>query len=238
MLWSVLTYYQKFVEQRRDEPEAQADLLEAKQRVENVLADLAVLRAASQLYLLCQPAVLDDLRITEEQRPKVKEFCTRVGKEWRESLNDARRMSLAERGRRAVERARAYEAELKLLMTPEQQIRLRQIGLQAEGPLAFGEPEVVSELRLTVEQREQIRSIEEDFFMSWLRGPRPGSAPADTAKQLNERILAVLTKEQLKRWRALSGESIKAPIAPFLPPPFPFDHKEKGATDETRTKQE
>src|SRR5262249_17655029 len=85
VLWPVLTYYQDFVEQRRDDPEAQADLLEAKQRVENVLADLAVLRAASQLYLLYQPAVLDDLRITEEQRPKVKEFCTRVGKEWRRS---------------------------------------------------------------------------------------------------------------------------------------------------------
>jgi serine/threonine protein kinase len=221
MLWSVLAYYQEFVEQRRDEPEAQADLLQAKQRVENVLADLAVLRAASQLYLLCQPAVLDDLRITDEQRPKVKEFCARVGKEWMESLNEAKRISLTESGRRALERARAYEIEVKVLLTAEQQVRLRQIGLQAEGTVAFGEPEVVSELQLTVEQREQIRAIEEEFFTSWMRGPRPGNAPAETGKQVNERILAVLTKEQLKRWRTVSGEPTKAPITPFPPPPVP-----------------
>src|SRR5262249_11497706 len=202
-----------------------ADLLEAKQRVENVLADLAVLRAASQLYLLCQPAVLDELHITEKQRRKVKEFCTRVGKEWRESLNEAKRISLAERGRRAVERARAYEAELKMLITPEQQIRLRQIGLQAEGALAFGEPEVVSELQLTVQQREQIRTIEEEFFMSWMSGPQPGSPPPDPAKLVNKRVLGVLTKEQVKRWKSMSGESMKAPIEPFLPPPI--DHKAK-----------
>ena len=55
LLWSVLAYYQEFLEQRRDDPEAQADLLDTKQRVEKILADLAVLRAASQLYLLSQP---------------------------------------------------------------------------------------------------------------------------------------------------------------------------------------
>jgi hypothetical protein len=221
MLWSVLAYFQEFLEQRRDDPEAQADLLDAKQRVEKVLADLAVLRAASQLYLLCQPAVLDDLRITEEQRPKVKEFCTRVGKEWRESLGEGKRMSLAERGRQAIERARTYDAEVKVLLTPEQRARLRQIGLQAEGAVAFGEPEVVAELHLTAEQREQIRAIEEDFFLAWMQGQRPASGPA------TQRILAVLTKEQAKRWRAMSGEPMKAPIEPFLLPPVAFDRKEK-----------
>ena len=93
LLWSVLAYYQEFLEQRRDDPEARADLLDAKQRVEKILADLAVLRAASQLYLLCQPAVLDDLHLDDEQRPKVEEFCTRVGKEWMESFADVGRLS-------------------------------------------------------------------------------------------------------------------------------------------------
>ena len=104
LLWSVLAYYQEFLEQRRDDPAAQAELLDTKQRVEKILGDLAVLRAASQLYLLCQPAVLDDLHLDDEQRPKVKEFCARVGKEWMDSLGEVGRLSPAERGRRAVER--------------------------------------------------------------------------------------------------------------------------------------
>jgi hypothetical protein len=38
-------------EPTRDDAEARADLLDTKRRVEKILADLAVLRAASQLYL-------------------------------------------------------------------------------------------------------------------------------------------------------------------------------------------
>src|SRR5262249_53159307 len=145
LLGSVLAYYQEFLEQRQGDAEAQADLREAAQRVEKILADLAVLRAASQLHLLCQPPVLDDLGLDDGQRRKVREFCARVGQEWRDSLNDVGRLSPAQRRRRAVERARAYEAEVKELLTPAQRVRLRQVGLQAEGLGAFAEPEVVAE---------------------------------------------------------------------------------------------
>jgi hypothetical protein len=177
-----------------------------------------VLRAASQLYLLCQPAVLDELRLTDEQRPRVKEFCARVGKEWVESLADVGRLSHAERGRRAVERARAYEAEVNGHLTPAQRARLRQIGLQAEGPGAFNEPEVVSELELTAEQRDQIRTIEDETLFGWMRGPRPNTTPGTQEKSANERLLAVLTENQVRRWQALTGEPVKFPIAPFGSP--------------------
>jgi hypothetical protein len=217
LLWSVLGYYQELLEQRHEGLEAQADLREAKQRVEQVLADLVVLHAASQLYLLRQPAVIDDLRMDDQQRRKVKAFCDRVGKGWRESFEDVGRLSFAERGRRAVERARAYEAEVGVLLTPVQQARLRQIGLQAEGPGAFGEPEVVAELNLTPEQREQVRRIEEGAILGWMRGTRPGPE-----KSVNDRIVAVLTEDQARRWGAMTGERLKAPIAPFAPPPTVF----------------
>jgi hypothetical protein len=211
MLWSVLAFYQEFLAQRKDDPKAQADLLEAKVRVENILADLAVLRAATKLYLLHQPAVLDDLQLDEKQRPKVKDFCARVGKEWLESL----RLPSAERHRRDVERSRIYETELNLLLTTAQRLRLRQIGLQADGPVAFSEPEVIAELELTAKQREQIRAIEEDALFGWMRRPMPG--PGE--KSANERILAVLTKEQNQRWQAMTGMPVKGAITPFLPPP-------------------
>src|SRR5262249_29168066 len=153
---------------------AQADLREAKLRVEKILADLAVLRAASQLHLLNQPAVLDDLRLDDKQRPKIREFCVRVGREWLESLNDVGRLSPTQRRRRAVERARRYEAEVNVLLTPAQQVRLRQIGLQADGPGAFAEPEVIADLRITPEQRDRIRTIEEDTLFGWMRRAQPG----------------------------------------------------------------
>jgi serine/threonine protein kinase len=224
LLWSVLAYYQEFLEQRRDDPAARAELLDAKQRVEKVLDDLAVLRAASQLYLLCQPAVLDDLGLGERQRPRVKEFCARVGKEWMESLADVGRLSSAERGRRAVARARANEAEVNGLLTPAQQDRLRQIGLQAEGPGAFSEPEVVAELKLTAEQRDRIRTIQDEAFFGWMRGAHvaaPDGGPGVRGRTANERILAGLTEEQVRRWRAMAGQPLKSHITPFPPPSGP-----------------
>jgi hypothetical protein len=168
--------------------------------------------------------VLDDLGLSNDQRPRVKEFCARVGKEWRESLADVGRLSPAERGRRAVARARSYDAEVNGLLTPAQRTRLRQIGLQAEGPSAFSEPEVVAEMQLTAEQRDRIRTIEEEALFGWMRGARPAAPGNDSGardKTVNERIVAVLTEEQIHRWKAMTGEVLKTPITLFPPPPAP-----------------
>jgi eukaryotic-like serine/threonine-protein kinase len=220
ILWSVLAHYTEFIGQRKDDPRDQAELLEAKVRVEKILADLSVLRAASQLYLLCQAAVLDDLRLSAEQRRKVGAFCVRVGKEWKESLGEVGQRSAAERGRRAIERARAYEIEVKALLAPAQQARLRQIGLQAEGPGAFGEPEVMAELGLTPAQREQIRTIEGELLFAWMHGPWPaGEAGKARKKSPTERILAILTDEQRERWRTLTGDTMHGTLTPFPPQP-------------------
>jgi hypothetical protein len=142
----------------------------------------------------------------------------RRDKEWKESLSGAGRVAPAERGRRAIERARLDEAEVRILLDPAQQTRLRQSGLQAEGPGAFAEPEVVAQLQLTVEQPEQIRTIEEEAIFGWLRGPRPGKPPGGQDEPANERLLAMLTEEQVHRWIPMTGESAKFPIARFGSP--------------------
>src|SRR5262249_28980638 len=117
LLRSALAYYQEFIEQRRDDPGAPAELLDTPRRREKNLADLAVLRAASKLYLLCQPAVLDDLGLNEEQRGRMKKLTARVGKQWRESFQDIGRTLPAERWRRAIEQARDNEADVNAILT-------------------------------------------------------------------------------------------------------------------------
>ena len=224
LLRSALAFYQEIIEQRRDDPDAQAELFDTTRRVEKILADLAVLQAAGKLYLLANPAVHDDLGLDDGQRKKVKELAARLGKRWTESFNDLARLSPAERGRRVVEQARADEADVNAILTGVQQTRLRQIGLQADGPGAFRDPEVAADLRLTAEQRERIRAIEDDAFFSWMRmaafPPRPGGGP-DAAKDrpANERILEALTPEQVARWKEMTGEPFKGSLMPS-PPPF------------------
>jgi hypothetical protein len=77
---------------------------------------------------------------------------------------------------------------------------------------------VVAELQLTAEQREQIRTIEEEAIFGWMRGPQPAKPPGGQDKPANERLLAILTQEQVRCWKALTGETVKFPIAPFGSP--------------------
>ena len=128
VLRSALAFYQEFLVERREDAEARAELLETTRRVEQILADLAVLRSATHFYLLCQPVVLDDLGVTNQQRPRIKDLTARVGKEWTESFRDIGLVPPAERARRTVAQARVNEVDLNAILTPDQQVRLRRSG--------------------------------------------------------------------------------------------------------------
>src|SRR5262249_12399665 len=169
LLRSALAYYQELIEQRRDDPDARAELLDTKHRAQKILADLAVLRAASKLYLLCQSVVLDDLGLDDQQRSRMKKLTARVGKQWRDSVHGIGGVFRAERRRRIIEQARANELAVGSILTAAQQARLRQIGWQSERASALSDPEVVAELKLTPVQREQIRTIEEEALFAWMR---------------------------------------------------------------------
>ena len=220
LLASALAYYREFVEQRRSDPGAQAELRDTTRRIEAILADLAVLRAAGELYLLAQPAALDDLRLDEGRRAKVADLSRRAGRRWMESFGDpGHPLHPAERVRVALEQARANEAEVDAILAPSQRVRLRQIALQSEGPAAFREPEVVEALGLTPGQRDRIRAIEEESLFGQLRDPQSGKAPEEAGKPAMERIAAILTAEQAVRWNGIAGEPIRGPLNAF-PTPF------------------
>jgi serine/threonine protein kinase len=220
LLGSALIYYREFIEQRRNDPDAQAELRDTTRRVETILADLAVLRAAGELYLLVQPSALDDLRLDPGQRARVADLSARAARRWMETFGDPGRLPLpARRVQLALEQARANEAEVDAILTPPQRRRLRQLALQSEGPGAFREPEVVEALKLTRDQRERIRAIEEEFLFGRLRERASGNVPEDSARPAVVRILALLTPEQARRWEEMTGEPIRGPLSAF---PMPF----------------
>ena len=225
LLRSALAFYQEFLAERGDDPDTQAELRETTSRVEQILADLEILRSATHFYLLYQPAVLDDLGITDQQRPAIEELTARVGQEWLDSFKDIGLTSATERARRTLAQARANDARLSELLTPAQHGRLRQIGLQSEGAAAFRDQEVAVAIGLSPLQRERIRTIEDDASFGWLRGRnRPSGAgsqvdsPSQT-RSTNQRLLDVLTEDQIKKWRELTGNGLKQPLLPFGVPP-------------------
>jgi serine/threonine protein kinase len=215
LLTSVLAYYREFIEQRRDDPAAQASLFEARERTEKLLADLAVLRAAGQIRLLSQPPVLDDLRLDTDQRARIETLTNRVEQQWKANFPEFCRAPPAERARRSLEQARANEKDLRVILTPEQFARLSQIGLQSDVIGAFREPDVAAELRFTVAQREQLHVIEGDAFLERVRTFKADIAdklPPPNPRTPNERALALLTAEQARTWRELTGPPFRGTV--------------------------
>lgn len=222
LLTTALRYYLEFVEQRQGDPAAQADLLDTTRHVEQILTDVAVLRAASQWSLLKQRAVLDDLRLDESQRAAVREFLARIEKEWLELFRDFSRRTPAERRRQILKQARAYEAEAHAIMTPTQLSRLRQIELQLKGARAFRDPEIAAALELTAQQRDQIQALEEASLFGWMKAARsqgnrkaPGQDAGPQERPANNPVLTLLTEEQSRKWQEMTGEPFRGLRAPL-----------------------
>ena len=140
LLASALAYYQEFIEQRRNDPDAQAELAtrHGASRTSSPISPSS--RAANQLYILVQPSALDDLRLDAGQRGGLRVLAARAGSAWMELFGDPGRLLPAERGRQSLELARADEREIEAILTPAQQSRLRQIALQSEGPALSASP--------------------------------------------------------------------------------------------------
>jgi hypothetical protein len=113
-------------------------------------------------------------------------------------------------------RSRLNEAELKAMRTEPQLRRLYQIDLQADVAAAMREPEVLEKLKLTENQRDRIKTIEQqemsrrrsshDAASSDKKSEASGSV---SALSKNERILEVLTMDQRIAWRELTGTPLE-----------------------------
>jgi serine/threonine protein kinase len=227
LLETALDYYQQFIEQRRDDPAAQAELEVTLDRVKAILADLKILQHAWQHLLLGEKSVQTDLQITPEQRDGISKIIKEIGIGRPEPPGDFRRPGPgAPRTKRMMDEVKTHEAAIAKILSPDQLQRLRQIALQVRGPMAFNEPEVSTALALTAEQKEQIRAIEAESHFGGRGGLRPGPPPRfgpqpwerEPPRVSMDRILALLSEEQNERWKSLIGPTFKGTISIFEPP--------------------
>jgi serine/threonine protein kinase len=235
VLMYALVYYQEFIDRRQGDPAAQEELRETKAKVEQMLADLAVLQGAGQRLLLEEPAVLADLRLSEGERGRIAAMSSRQRNERLELFGQTGKLTADELGTRLLELARTHDAAMHAALTAGQIDRLRQIALQLKGVAVFRESEVATALKLTAEQRRRIRDIESESFAGpppWGfgkgKGPpkmdkdhfgppggkkKPNEPPPREAQERDrkqkaavERVLTtILTEEQTHAWRELTG---------------------------------
>jgi eukaryotic-like serine/threonine-protein kinase len=219
MMEMALTYHQEFIELHKGDPGAQARLGENRARVESILIDLIDKEALRRVALLNDNAVLDDLKLTPQERDEVGKLNEKLRQARDPVFKEFPLLSTEEKDRRFLELARAHEVAAAEVLSPEHLRRLRQIELQRQLPESFRRPDVVKNLKLTMTQRSRIRALIAD--------PYAGKPPqekdrwvADRKKRqaATEQIVALLTAEQAARWKDMTG-------TPFVSPPHPpFQH--------------
>jgi hypothetical protein len=222
MLEAALLYYQDFIDQEGDDPAARAELTASRTRVSTLLSELAAMEAGGRLMLATEPPVQAALRLTDEQRARLRELDERQFQRTIRVLGDDRRLAPEQRRQRLTDLARDGQEGVAEILTAAQSKRLGQIDLQRSMFHEICDPRVVDALQLTSAQKESLRAIQHEartaMFAAWrTRGkgfaPPP---PPDIWKPSTEKVLAVLTREQKALWADLIGEPFEGR---FFPPP-------------------
>jgi serine/threonine protein kinase len=208
LLDAALTYYQDFLDQRRDDPPIQADLESSRARMLTIRDKLTTLVGSYQYIPLHWPDVQDEIQLSYDQRAEI----DRMQRNWMQRMNEAARRGPGEQERQRLALATDQEKKVESLLTGQQLRRFKQIARQYIGPLAFSDPEVVDVLRFSADQRTRIRAILDEAGPTATKfGPHGGPRnraewSAEAERRALELILGVLSTEQRRKWGELTGK--------------------------------
>jgi serine/threonine protein kinase len=241
LLETALAFYQDFIDSGGGDATAQAELENGRKRVRSILEELATLQGARLLGLATEKAVQKDMDLSESQRTQLAALNEGFAQQRMKDFREQRWLDPEVRRQKFYEVAKTQEAALRDILEAAQLRRLRQIELQLLGARAFQESPAVDTLKLSVEQKRQIRKIRGDAmaraFTSRPDRPGPGgfgkrSSHGQHFKRLQqiqkaemESILALLSTEQRNRWQELVGAPFEGPIRMpwgYGPPPHDF----------------
>jgi serine/threonine protein kinase len=224
VLEALLTSHQEFIEECRDDPDApQAELELARDRVQEILDNLAVLQGAGQIFLLNDPPVRDALKVDHNQRQRLDRLWRELTSLQNETFKDFGDQTAEEQRQSFLKLARTADAGIAEILLPGQVNRLQQIALQLKGLTAFHDPDLVAKLKLTTAQRDRIRVIEAEMTAGFAacRGygqpwfGSSGKTREEIQKHATEQTVKVLTEEQAKQWKELTGEPFVRPAPGF-----------------------
>ncbi|WP_164102292.1 hypothetical protein [Candidatus Laterigemmans baculatus] len=173
---------------------------------------------------------VDEVRKELDLMPDQVEALQKVGQEVRGERPDfdfrnatpAERQEFAETMRKRGEEASAkIREQLDQVLLPEQNERLRQIGLQQQGVAVFYDPQVAKELELSEEQKEKLNQVQQSAREKMIAAIREGGQDRDReamGKMMAESRKAtlaearqVLTSEQQQEFDEMLGKPFEMP---------------------------
>ncbi len=208
-----------------------------------------------RVMLLANQSVQKELKLSDEQIQKVKETNENVRKKHQDDFNALRDLDDQERREKGQQIFKAIgeetEKALEGVLKPEQEKRLKQITLQQRGSQAFTEEEVQKELKLTDDQKDKVKTLNEDlggdirdtFQNSQGNFQEAGKKVATLRKETLDKVVALLTDDQKKTWKEMTGDPFEVKfefgrgrIGGRQPPPPPSDDTKKKDSKEKSPK--
>ncbi len=191
--------------------------------------------------LIQNQSVQKELKLTDDQIQKIKDASQSIADKHKDDFAALRNLQGDERREKGQELGKKVADEtnqaLAGILKPEQTKRYKEIMLQQEGARAFNGEEVQKALSLTDDQKEKIKTINEDaakemrelFPQGGRRGAGGGGGGAvDPAafkermtkfatlrKETMEKVTSVLTDDQKKVWKDMTGEPFEIKFEPF-----------------------
>jgi Spy/CpxP family protein refolding chaperone len=182
---------------------------------------------ATVAALLNLDGVQKELKVTDEQKTKIKEFSDAQRAKMQEAFSGGApdQEKMAEMRKAATE---AGDKFVKDTLNADQQKRIKQLLYQAMGIRAFSNDDVVKTLSLTDDQKGKVKTLSDEMrkdqqeLMQDLRGG--GDAATEARKKmttLGKEYLAkaadVLTPDQRKQWKEMTGDPVDPSILQAAP---------------------
>ncbi len=169
-------------------------------------------------FIVFRDKVLDELKVSDEQREKLMQKLMEQIMEtgpFLDSLAESgqeREKKLSEHKKNAQEK---LAKNLKELLQPGQRDRLRQVTLQQEGGFALGQEDVRKELKITQEQVRKFMAVVQELHKKvelLVKEAQSGGKPEEIRPKIEQlrkdhakKLEAVLTDAQKKQWKELLG---------------------------------
>jgi hypothetical protein len=178
--------------------------------------DAAGIRAA----LLTNKSVQKELKLDESQAEKVATLAKDVAAKGRAAAAELKALPESERRERMHKLMTATCAEamstLRGVLTAEQFKRYEQIVLQQRGIMAFADPDIQKDLKLTDAQKDRVHELAKSLH-GQMRELSQNVSPDKMAevheqgmvlhRKALDQAVAILSAEQKTTWNELSGES-------------------------------
>jgi len=168
-------------------------------------------------FLLANTSVQEEVKVTDEQKEKVREFATKEREEMMSRFQGGDRPTPEQMAENNKKTAEARDKFAKETLKADQYKRYTEIRLQDAGVMAFADDKVVSELKLTGEQKDKLKSLGEDYTkdrMELMQSARGGGGNPQELGQKQTKLKqefatkaeGVLTSEQKAKWKELTGK--------------------------------